>query len=369
MSAGRRRRRAARATIIAAVVVPVAAAAAAAAGLGLTRAGGGSPTQPQLPPSTTEITRQTLVDTQTEDGTVSHGDSTALGARLAGTLTGLPAVNKVIERGAALYQVDDTPVLLLYGSLPAYRALSPGVQGADVKQFERNLYALGYRGFTVDDTYTAGTADAVKEWQDDKGMPETGTVPLGRVAYAAGPVRVDSHDAALGDPLQAGGAVLHYTSTGQVVSVQLDLADGRLAKQGAAVTITRPDGKTGTGKITGVAIVVVDSSSSSSSGSSTGDSGSSETMIAVTVTPAVANALSGLDEASVQVAFAAAKKENVLTVPVSALLALAEGGYGLQLVEGGSTRIVAVQTGMFAAGRVQVSGAELTEGAIVGVPA
>jgi hypothetical protein len=58
----------------------------------------------------------------------------------------------------------------------------------------------------------------------------------------------------------------------------------------------------------------------------------------------------------------------VLTVPVAALLALAEGGYGVQVVGGGTTRIVAVQTGLFAGGRVEVTGDGLAEGQTVGVP-
>jgi hypothetical protein len=50
------------------------------------------------------------------------------------------------------------------------------------------------------------------------------------------------------------------------------------------------------------------------------------------------------------------------------LLALAEGGYGLQIVESGGTRVVAVKTGLFADGRVEVSGAGLAAGLTVGVP-
>ena len=54
--------------------------------------------------------------------------------------------------------------------------------------------------------------------------------------------------------------------------------------------------------------------------------------------------------------------KDVLAVPVGALLALREGGYALQLPDGG---LVAVQTGMFAEGLVEVSGAGLTEGLTV----
>ena len=78
--------------------------------------------------------------------------------------------------------------------------------------------------------------------------------------------------------------------------------------------------------------------------------------------------LAGLDQATVQVDFTASKRENVLTVPVAALLALSEGGYGVQVVEGGKTRIIAVETGLFADGRVEVSGDGLREGMTVGMP-
>lgn len=362
MSGGRkRRRRGARAVIVAAAVVPV--AAAAAAGLGLAGDGGSSNAGSQLPPSTTTVTRQTLLDTQTENGSLDFGDSTALGVRLGGTLTGLPAVNKVLKRGDALYKVDNAPVLLMYGKLPAYRALSPGISGADVKQFETDLWALGYRGFTVDNTYSYSTANAVEQWQDDLGITETGTVPLGRVVYLPGQIRVTSHDAVLGGAVQNGTEVLHYTGTSQVITVDLDVADRRLAKQGAAVTVTLPDDKTAQGKISQVVTVITSSDSSSSSGDDP------QTQIEVTVTVANTKALSGLDEATVRVAFTATKHENVLTVPVTALLALAEGGYGVQVVEGDSTRIVPVQTGMFASGRVEITGTGLAQGTTVGVPA
>jgi len=50
-------------------------------------------------------------------------------------------------------------------------------------------------------------------------------------------------------------------------------------------------------------------------------------------------------------------------VPVSALLALQGGGYGLEVVRpDGAHRLVGVRTGIFAGSMVQVSGAGITAG-------
>jgi membrane fusion protein, multidrug efflux system len=371
----RRRRRAGRVVFaVVVVVLAVGAAAAAATGFRLEAGPQGGDRQASAdggrPPATEKVTRQTLVEAQTQAGTLGYGDKTTVSGRLGGTVTGLPATGSTIKRGQALHRFDNAPVMLLYGSLPAYRALAVGTEGADVKQFERNLYALGYRGFTVDRTYSEATADAVKQWQDDLGLPETGTVELGRVVYAAGPVRVGTHEAAVGDAVQPGAALFTITGRVRVVTVELDTADQRLARKGAAVKVTLPDGKTVGGKIAKTQTVIDTGSGDGSGGGGGGGGGSDpETKIEVTVTIADQKALAGLDQASVDVGFTASQRKNVLSVPGAALLALAEGGYGVQVVDGTSTRIVAVETGLFAGGRVEVSGAGLKEGMTVGMPA
>jgi hypothetical protein len=87
----------------------------------------------------------------------------------------------------------------------------------------------------------------------------------------------------------------------------------------------------------------------------------------VTVTIADQAALGSLAAAPVDVDFISYQRKNVLAVPVAALLALANGGYGVEVVDGDSTRIVAVKTGMFAGARVEVSGNGIAEGVAVGV--
>jgi hypothetical protein len=75
-----------------------------------------------------------------------------------------------------------------------------------------------------------------------------------------------------------------------------------------------------------------------------------------------------LDSAPARVTHVVSRRADVLTVPVAALLALAEGGYGLEVVGPDGPRVVAVAVGLFADGRVEVTGAGLREGLVVGVP-
>jgi membrane fusion protein, multidrug efflux system len=342
----------------AAAVVVVGAAAVAAVGFG--GADEGTAEANVLPPATAQVTRETLIDAETTSGELGYGTETSLRSRLGGTVTWLAPTGSTVKRGGTLYRVDDAPVVLLAGSLPAYRELGPGVEGSDVKQFERNLAALGYDGFTVDDEYTSATADAVSDWQEDLGLPETGRVEQSRVVYAAGSVRVDAQSAAVGDPAQPGETIMTVTGTARVVTVLLDVEDQRLAKKGAAVQVAVPGAEKVAGKITSTATVIQESSE---------PDGEPETKIEVIISVSQPAALAGLDSASVEVDFTASERKDVLTVPVAALLALAEGGYGVEVVSGSTSRVVAVETGLFADGRVEVTGGDLAEGMTVGMPA
>lgn len=361
----KRRRAAGRAALVGAAVLAVGGGVVAATGIGLP-SGDKPKAHSTLPPASAQVTKQTLLDTQSESGKLSYGESTTLGGKLSGTVTSLPAPGSVIKRGQELYRIDNTPVVLMYGTLPAYRALTVDTEGADVKQLEQNLRDLGYRGFTVDNEYTDATATAVKKWQKALGFPEsarTGTVDLGRVGYASDAVRVDAVKVTLGESAKPGDAVLTHTGTVRGATVELDVSDVRLAVKGTAVTVELPDGKTVNGKITDTRSKV------SEGGNGKEDSSSSETKIQVTIAFDSVDPISDLDQATVEVGFTASKRDNVLTVPVSALLTLSEGGYGVEVVDGGTSRIVAVKTGLFANGQVEISGDGVTEGMTVGVPA
>jgi len=354
---GDRRRRRTRTLLVSALVLLTIGGGTATA-LGF---GGGPPNTPARstqPPATAKVTRMTLTETADVDGMLGYGSLTSVDAPGAGRITWLPTPGAVVERGKAIYKVDQTPVVLLYGSIPMYRTLAPGVTGSDVKQFEQNLAALGYQGFTVDQTFSSATATAVKAWQDDLGLTETGTVTPEAVVYASGAIRVAERKAEIG--ARAGGPVLTYTGTTRQVSVDLDLDKRALAKTGAKVTVKLPDGSTVAGIVASVSRVAKTQAGTNGSASTT--------TVEVIVSIADQKKLGALDESPVGVTFVASQHKDVLTVPILALLALAEGGYGVQVVEGSTTRTVAVETGMFAGGRVEVNGAGITENTVVGVP-
>ncbi|MFG1998798.1 peptidoglycan-binding protein [Spirillospora sp. NPDC048911] len=357
-----KRRRRSRKKLISAVAVVAAGGVAVAAVLVLGRGGGdGGTTASDLPPKTAKVSKQTLKDTQDADGQLGFGTTSTATSRLSGTLTALPDSGSEISRGKPLYKVDDDPVLLMYGSKPAYRTLRSGVEGSDVKQLERNLSALGYDGFTVDDEYTGDTADAVREWQDDKGLEETGEVELGRVVFAPGKIRVETVHAGEGDPTRPGSKVLSYTGTDKAVTVELETADQRLAKKGATVQVTLPDDTTVPGRIDKVSTVIQPASQN--------EEASTKVEVVVELKGAKAQkAAADYAMASVDVTFTAGTRKDVLTVPVAALLALQEGGFGVEVVNGATSSYVPVKTGLFADGKVEVSGQGIAEGTTVGMP-
>jgi peptidoglycan hydrolase-like protein with peptidoglycan-binding domain len=336
--------------LLGAVVV---AGAVTVAAIGFGGATAPPPAASDLPPGEFTVTETDLVQTEKVAGTLSFGAPSAVTASGGGTVTWLPPKGSVVALGQPVYKVDEQPVTLVHGTVPPYRDLAAGVSGVDVTQFEQALSALGYSGFTVDDSFTSATTTAVAEWQEDVGLPETGVVGVGQIFVAPGDIRVASHEVPLGNAATA--AVLTYTGTTRVVTVALDVAKQGLVTEGIAATVTLPDGTEVAGQV-----ATVDRTTATP-----GEEAEPPT-IGVTVAVADQAALGVLDSAPVSVTLVAAEKKGVLAVPVAALVALAEGGYGVQAIEDGEVEYVPVETGMFAAGMVEVSG--VPAGTVVGVP-
>jgi len=154
---------------------------------------------------------------------------------------------------------------------------------------------------------------------------------------------------------------MQTTSTKLVVTVDLDATKQSEAVVGGPVTVQMPDGTTQDGKITAVSPVAVSSTSSSSSASGSGGSSTPTATVPITITLRNSRHVNGLDQAAVSVNFEQQKARNVLSVPVSALLATAGGGYDVQEAAA-PHRLIPVTPGLFAAGYVQVSGPQISPG-------
>lgn len=282
--------------------------------------------------------------------------------QLRGTVTALPDEGSIVERGAALYELDGQPSgVLMYGDRPAWRALTEGLEGEDVRQLQENLLELGFGGddLTASGSFDDQTVAAVKAWQASLGKPETGRIELGEVVFLPGAVRVAGHAVNVGDTVTAGLEVLTGTSTERVVTLDLAADDQGLVTTGDKVDIDLPDGTRATGTVETVGTVAI-----------AADAQSSPT-VEVTIVLDDPEASGTIDQAPVDVLITTLSREDVLVVPVNALLALLEGGYAVEVVGAdGTTSLVGVETGLFQDGwvEIEVPSGGLSEGDQVVVP-
>ncbi|GAB2572994.1 peptidoglycan-binding protein [Streptomyces capparidis] len=327
------------------------------------------------PARTVPVERTTLTRGETVAGTLGYGAPTALLAPSAGAaagagqdrqapapggvLTRLPAAGAEIERGEPVYRVDEEKVPLLYGAAPLYRTLEAGVSGGDVEMLEENLAALGHTGFTVDDSFTSATADAVRAWQEDLGREETGRVEPDQAVVAPGARRVAEVKAVPG--AAPGGELLTWTGVEPVVTVDLPTRYEHLVDKGGKATVELPDGTT-------AQAVVSEVGSAVTAAPKDGAGGAGETTIPVELTAKDGKGLGRYQAAPVEVTLTAERREDVLAVPVNALVARRGGGYAVQAVTEGGVEYRPVEVGVFADGMVEVSGGGVTEGLRVGVP-
>ena len=282
------------------------------------------------------------------DGTTGHGDARPLVLPAQGTLTGLPEVGHVIDNVSVIAEVDGLPVIAVYGALPMWRDLGPSVtDGKDVLQLEYALAVLGYAetyDVTVDEDWTAATTAAVEAFQDDHGQDDDGTVELGEIVWIDGAARIDSVGGVVGQA--ASEAQIQLTDVEQTVRLDVAVEDADLVPEGAAVQVELPSGDRFDGSVTAIGTAEV------------ADDGSATIPVEVAVT----GGESIPDGMPVTVIITTVAAEGVLAVPVEAVLALAEGGYALELVDGGgTTHLVAVELGVFADGMVEVIG-DITAG-------
>lgn len=324
---------------------------------------GGTTTEATTPPAefnTADVVVRDLIETEEVSGTLGYLGGDPVLNRLPGTLSATTDAGAVLGEGDVLFQIDNEPVVLLYGDTPAYRPMVDGDEGADILQLEEALVRLGYdpdEEVTVDEEFTWRTENMVEDWQEDLGIEATGEIELGRVVFLAGPIRVGEPLLNVGDPVGDGSGLLSTTAESTVVTVELDTADQGLLETGDTVVVELPDGTETPATVTSVGSIAKQSADGTTS------------YFEVEIVLDDESAARGLDEAPVTVTVVTDRAENVTAVPVAALIALAEGGYAVEIDNGnGTSRLVAVEPGMYADGFVEVASSELSAGVLVVVP-
>jgi hypothetical protein len=316
--------------------------------------------------STATVKRQTLTSQSSLSGTLADSGSYTIVNQATGTITTLPPAGKTVRQGGVLYQVSGTPVVLLYGQVPDYRDMSEGVSGADVREFNKAMIALGYT--TRADVLAAGlgmgyfgaaTAAAWEDYQTALGVTvPSATVTLGQVVFLPTAAKIGVWETGISPGASAapGTALMTATSPVPEVTINLDPSLETEIKAGDKVQIDLPEGGVTTGVVTSVSKVA-----------STNASG--VTTVQVYVSLDHPKAAKDLSSAPVTVKVTTGSVANALVVPVAALMAR-PGGYDVEVTGPGGHHLVGVTVGMFddSDGLVQVTG-NLTPGQHVVVPA
>jgi len=324
------------------LAVSLAAAAVAGAVAAVAVRGGQTASAAPAPPrvATATVVRTNLVTTALTGGTLGYALARPVLNLVTGIYTWLPRPGALVRAGGVLYRVDDSPVTLMAGAVPAWRPFGIGMtDGPDVRQLQAGLIA----GHFADGLFTAptghydlATADAVERWQAARGLTVTGWIPLGQVVFLPTAVLVGAMNVAAGEAAATGQRPYQVTTSQRTVTVPVNPTLPP-AFAGEHVSIILPSQATVPGTISAA--------------------GSAQ----LTVTPRGATGTG--TNVQVQVSLAVQSARDVLAVPVSALLALAGGGYGLEVVgPSGVHRLVGVTAGLFASGQVQVSGAGIAAG-------
>lgn len=302
-----------------------------------------------------------LASTREFRASITFGDPWSLAIAAQGVVTASHPTGTVVRPGESLIRVNERPVILAAGTMPLYRTLEKVdtrqrdennkrlrlLEGPDVRQLQQLLVDTGHDAdgtLELDGVFGSSTEKAVKAWQGATGLAATGRVDSSQLVFAADAVRI-------GSTIRIGSqfTTLDVTRAEATVQVDTNNRDRSAISPDTAVQIVVP----GADRISGTA---------TKQEQATGADGSAIWRTTIT---AAGELPDGLSSATIEVVDVAAADATL--VPASALLALAEGGFAVELVEGDGTRLVRVELIDVLDGQAAVRG-ELSAGDTVVVP-
>ncbi len=318
--------------------------------------------------ATQTITNRLTPSSSTSSSTSSSssgaaGSSSASGSASSGsgTLTTMAAVGSTVKLGGVFYTVNEEPVVAMYGTLPAYRDMASGDTGTDITQLQQSLADLGYNPGSADGTFGSATLAAVEAWQQAEGLTVDGIVHLGQVVFVSGASRVIAQLATIGQTVSDGTQILAIGPESPIVTTSESSSQLGLLTEGQKVDVQLPDNSIVVGTVTSVGGAASSSSSSSSSSGASSSSGSTAATVALD-NPALGTSIAG---SSVNVIVTTNSVNDVLAVPLGALLATSTGQFIVQVPNAsGNLSDVSVNPSIYddTSGIVAVPGANLSPG-------
>jgi peptidoglycan hydrolase-like protein with peptidoglycan-binding domain len=314
---------------------------------------------------TAVVQRRTLIEHDTATGTLGYTDGLNVTAIQGGSVTWLPRAGTLIKPGQVLYRLDGQPTFLFDGSAAATRDFTQGMDPApDVLELKRALRELGYdpaHQLTLGDDFDFATRAVIERWQQANHLPLSGSIPLGEISFQPGPRRVGQLQVVVGAVATAGELLFQSSSAERVVTGSIDASLQSELHLGDTVSVDLLDGTVTNGRISeidNVATTTTQDQQQQAAGS-----GSSTPTLGFQVRLDHPSVAGNLDQAPVTINVARSRATNALSVPVTALLALSGGGYGVQVRHGGLATLVPVTTGAYSDnGFVQISGSGIRSG-------
>lgn len=344
-----------------------------------------APEPPTPPTARAEITSGPMTAETTTRGKLRPVVQRDVVATSGGVITELPAADALLVPGTVAHRIDTKPVVVMAGSMPAWRDFAVGMTpGPDVRQLEENLRTFGYLDAEPSEDFTWHTKWAVRSWQRDLGLPAQDSLSKDLIMFAAEPLRVGAFEHQVGERVDAGAKVYRASGAAMEVAATIRPADAELAPVGTAVTVEFPGGTSAEGTVTSVGAAEEQKPEAGAEAGGTG-----EVLIPIVVTFADQSAAAGLSLVSVSLRFSTVVRDDVLTVPVDALIPIEDDEFAVELpaatgtagAHGGSRashttdgsgsskrQLIPVEVGAFASGLVEISGEGIRAGLEVTVP-
>ena len=313
---------------------------------------------------TAKVAAGDLTSETTARGKLQYATQVDVVATTNGVLTELPAAGTQLTAGSVAYRVDEKPVVVLSGAMPAWRDFTAGMEpGVDIEQLERNLQSFGYLSVDPSQEFNWYTKWALHAWTDSLGLKPQQSLSKDQVLFSTQPLQVNKAAKQLGDRVAAGDTLFSATGATKEVLALLTPAQAELSPVGTPVTIELPNGTSTTGKVASIG--------AAEEAPSDDPSAAAELLLPLQISLDDQATAESLSLVSVTLRFGKVLREGVLTVPVDALVPVDQESFALELPRRSpeaDREFVPVEVGAFASGTVEVSGKGVREGLEVTVP-